>query len=478
VTASRPAEGARSDDADGDRARPGRAFNELVASGRVFVLLCLAWGGGPAAAEWPAEVPAASCLTDGQVNDILALEGVFYLAGAFSHVRPPGTEAGGPEEEERRWFAACDAATGAVLPWDPLVDCTEGNCTNADGRALAVSGDGQWLYLVGKFRTVGGLARRHAARVSPSTAAVDAAWDPDPDDRVQAVRELPDGRILLAGNFTHLGPGALAQAHLAAVAPADGTPDEDFAPVIEAAGFTTVLALDLSPDGSTLYLGGQLELVNGAPRDGAAAVDAATGTLTAPFAPELTDTNPNDPFVQVREIRVDDSWVYLCGDWWETEGVGSESDQRNVNRFDPQDGSVDPSFWVGTDGGVQACALDRTLDVLFVGGHFDCVVKYVNGVPEPGGTPCGSQGTIGWQQRDLFALRLADGAMIDWNPDTGGIPGTWALEVGGGRLAAGGGIFWPRTGEATSENLVVFDLPLFLDGFESGDTGRWSSTSE
>ncbi len=439
-----------------------------------------------ALSQLPGNAPAAACLTDGQVEDILLVDGVAYLAGRFSHVRPPGTAIGDPEEVERVWFAACDAATGAVLAWDPQAGCDPATypacASNPRGQTLALAADRQSLYLGGKFRTVAGAERRHAARVARSNAALDPSWLPEPNDRVQRIAVAPSGaRVYVAGNFTQIGGCAPApcHAHLAAVDPATGAVVEIFDPEVAAAedGFTTVYSLAFSSDGGTLYFGGQFDEVDGLARSSAAAVDAATGTLPTPFAPRLVDANPSDPAVQVHDIRLNGPWVYLCGDWWATADLGDQQNQRNVNRFAATTGAVDLDFWIATDGGVQACALDLDLGLLFVGGHFDCVREWLDSTtpadPDPG--PCGTDPLfLGTPQRDLFALSLADGALVSWNPDTGGAAGTWAMARGEGRLLVGGELFWPRTGAATHQTLLAFDLPLFADGFEGGDAGRWS----
>ncbi len=439
-------------------------------------------------AQLPANAPTAACLTDGTVHDLLLADGVVYLAGAFSHVRPPGTAIGDPAEVERLWFAACDAATGAVLAWDPQATCDSDlypSCaSNPRGQTLALSADRQSIYLGGKFRAVGGQARRHAARVSRSTAAVDAGWLPEPNDRVQRILLAPDGaRVYLAGNFTQAGGCAPApcHAHLAAVDPTTGAALAGFDPTIDTSGggFTTVYSLAFSADGATLYLGGQFDTVDTLARSSAAAVDAATGMTPTPFAPRLADSNPSDPAVQVHDIQVDHDWVYLCGDWWATADLGDQQNQRNVNRFAPADGAVDLDFWIATDGGVQACALDPNLGVLFVGGHFDCVRAWLDSdTPvDPSPAQCGTDPLfVGTQQRDLFALTLASGDLLPWNPDTGGAAGTWAMARAEGRLLVGGELFWPRTGAATHQTLLAFDLPLFADGFEAGDSDRWSAT--
>ena len=97
----------------------------------------VASSGTAARAVEPPATPRAACLVDDQVEDVLVHQGVQYLAGRFFHVRPPGTEPGAPEEVARTWFAACDAETGAVLPWNPLVDCVGGGSTCNNPRASA-----------------------------------------------------------------------------------------------------------------------------------------------------------------------------------------------------------------------------------------------------------------------------------------------------------------------------------------------------
>ena len=454
------------------------------------LLLCAAFAdSGPLiAAQMPGNAPQAACLADGQVEDILVVDGVAYLAGRFQNVRPPGEVIGGPLEVARNWFAACDVATGAVLAWNPQATCDTGpfpSCANEPrGQTLALSPDRLSIYLGGKFRAIGGVTRRDAAKVSRANAALDPNWLPEPNNRVQRLVVAPDGaRVYIAGNFTAVGGCNTTPCHayLAAVSPATGLLDATFDPSIESDGgaFATVYAVALSQDSQTLYLGGEFDTVNTIRRSGAAAVDSATGTTATLFAPALTDTNPNDAEVQVYDIQVDRDWIYLCGDWWATEGIGDQQNQRNVNRFAPSSGAVDPGSWIATDGGVQACALDPDLGVLFVGGHFDCVRAWLDSTTPVEANPpqCGTDPLfVGTQQRDLFALTVADGTLLPWNPDTAGAAGTWALTRDNGRLLVGGQLAWPRTGTATHQSLLAYPLPLFADGFEQENSDRWSTT--
>ena len=110
----------------------------------------------------------------------------------------------------------------------------------------------------------------------------------------------------------------------------------------------------------------------------------------------------------------------------------------------------------------------------------DCVRAWADSTTPVDPTPaqCGSDALfVGTQQRDLFALTVAGGDLLPWNPDTGGAAGTWAIARGngGGRLLIGGELAWPRTGTASHQSLLSFPLPLFADGFEGENSDRWSA---
>ena len=100
-------------------------------------------------------------------------------------------------------------------------------------------------------------------------------------------------------------------------------------------------------------------------------MDTATGLITTGFSPDLIDTNPVDSRVQVRSIGVKDEWVYLCGDWWTTEGRGDGDEQRNFGRFN-RGGEADPTLEPWTDGGIRDCEFVGD-DLITLGGHFDVV---------------------------------------------------------------------------------------------------------
>ena len=150
-----------------------------------------------------------------------------------------------------------------------------------DGRvnAVAYSPDGKTLYLGGVFShlcpalqttcdgtgpsdlTVHGLAAVDAATGQPRTGFL-----PEPDGEVSALAVSPDGATLYAGGaFSHMnGAGAAGEVHrkLAAVSTSTGLAASSWSPVIN----SSVRALALSPDASTLYLGGAFTTIDGAQR--------------------------------------------------------------------------------------------------------------------------------------------------------------------------------------------------------------------
>jgi hypothetical protein len=118
----------------------------------------------PAAAIVSAS-PDTMCQTNGRVNAVAYLGGTRYLGGSFTTVN--GTS--------RNRLAACDAATGNLLGWNP-------NANNVV-RALKVSPAGTRVYVGGDFSAVGGAARSRVAALSPSSGAA-FGWSPYVNDSV------------------------------------------------------------------------------------------------------------------------------------------------------------------------------------------------------------------------------------------------------------------------------------------------------
>ena len=199
--------------------------------------------------------PLPTAQINGVVWDQTIVGNVVYVVGEFSKARP----AGSPKEQNespRSNAMAYDITTGELLDWAPQL--------NAAANAIEASPDGSTLYIGGKFTSVNG---QPASRL----AAVDTAGQHKP----------------LNGGT----PGG-------AVSPND-----------------TVRDLELSPDGSTLYMAGLFTQVNDLERLRAAAVDLKTQQVTN-FAPQVDD----DSEVRAITVAADGSAVAIGGSFETVEG--------------------------------------------------------------------------------------------------------------------------------------------------------------
>jgi Concanavalin A-like lectin/glucanases superfamily len=96
------------------------------------------------------------------------------------------------------------------------------------------------------------------------------------------------GAVYVGGQFSSVRPpgdpqgtGEVARTFLAAFDSGTGALVTSFSPTITGGSAAEVTALAVSPDGSTLYVGGSFNHVNGAYRDNLAAFDLSTGSLTS-----------------------------------------------------------------------------------------------------------------------------------------------------------------------------------------------------
>ncbi|NNE73972.1 MAG: delta-60 repeat domain-containing protein [Acidimicrobiales bacterium] len=236
--------------------------------------------------------------------------------------------------------------------------------------AMAISGN--WLYVVGDYMTtIDGDLYSRAARVDVTTGLVDPNWRPQIVGSVRAVAVHLSG-VLVGGNITIVDGTPVKR--LVRLSEVDGSIDPGFVVDVEnSTGWENVQAITIHRSGDVL-IGGMFDTVNGTSRSSVARLDPASAAVQ-PFDPDLTDTNPADPMVQVESIVEHGGKIYLCGDWWETEGIGDEENQRNVGRFDPATGAADLTWLPSIGRGLRACAIDNNGTELVVTGDHN----FVNG---------------------------------------------------------------------------------------------------
>src|SRR5699024_3461501 len=120
-----------------------------------------------------------------------------------------------------------------------------------------------------------------------------------------------------------------------------------------------VLALELSPDGSRLYVGGAFTSVDGQSRYRLAALDTETGELIASWKPAANTV--------VQDIVATDSTVYVVGEFSNIDGVA----RTGVAALSAQSGEVlDFEATLAGGYGVRAAVLSPDESKLVIAGSF------------------------------------------------------------------------------------------------------------
>jgi len=321
-----------------------------------------------------------TCETNGRVNAVVYLGGTIYLGGSFTSV--DGTA--------RNRLAACDAASGNLLAWNPSA--------NGVVRALAVSPAGTRVYVGGDFTAVGGASRARVAALSPSSGAA-FGWNPYVNDSVKAVTTSNSGATVYVGGDFSSAEGA-GRRRLAAFNATSGNISTTFKPSVSngAGNFATVLAMDVSPDGDSLYFSGDFALVNGHSRRNAAAVSTGIATLRA-WSPASSGDVAGDII-----LSPSGRTVFVAG----------RATGGYVQAYGPSTGGS-PVFNVGTNGDVEALAIVSS--TLYIGGHFT---------------------TVGGAGRDHLAALSGSGGLLSWAPAANGVFGAFDAAITSTRVAFGG----------------------------------------
>ncbi|HET7225413.1 MAG TPA: FlgD immunoglobulin-like domain containing protein [Candidatus Eisenbacteria bacterium] len=329
---------------------------------------------------------------NGPVYAMYLFAGVLYVGGSF-------TSAGGLA---RTCLAALDTLTGGAHPWNP----------GADGEVHAICPFGSSMFVGGQFFHLGGLARGRIAAVD-TAGVVWPTWDPEANGQVLTIgvrHTLVPNTVTVYAGGDYSAIGGQARNSLAAIDATSGSatfgqatafnPNANNAvrtmiivgtlsPTIYVGGdFTaiggvgrnalaalngsgaatawnpgitngggrlvspSVFALALS--GTTMYVGGSFDFINGQPRFDAGALDTGTGAVSA--------WNP-DPAGRVNAIGLGMFSEYLGGEFASLGGVV----RHNVAALDLVTGEAngwDPN----SDGEVDALQVVNGL--IYAGGQF------------------------------------------------------------------------------------------------------------
>jgi large repetitive protein len=389
------------------------------------------------------------------------------------------------------------APAASAAPVSPTADP---GFWQTDGRVdtVAYSPDGTVVYLGGIFdhlcpptvtpctaTTSGALPISYLAALNVSTGAPITTFTPTPDGEVLSMLPSPDGSTLYVGGvFNHIG--TVVRHKLAGISTSTGTAISTWNPNVSA----LVNALALSPDGSTLYLGGDFKKVSTVARTELAAVTAystsAPKSTLLPWNPAPSGTTTIDkgnliPSTINSLVVRSDGQVYAGGVFTQIGGAA----ENNVAALGPATGGglgtavhgfgISPAviyvvlnldltpggtelfasgrgpggfiraynsssgaqLWaVKVDGDVQAAVATDT--VVYFGGHFQNIT-----IP---GT------SLQTRRYHMAAVDTATGATDPWNPTANSDFGVYGMAWTPGHVMAGGDFtqidYQPQEGDA------------------------------
>jgi hypothetical protein len=283
---------------------------------------------------------------------------------------------------------------GALLPTgkaDPAFAPT----TNGEVRAVAASEDGTRVFLGGTFTEVNGVPRQNLAAVDAVTGALIEDWQADTTGTIPTVKsfDVVGNKLYVGGKFSGIDGTAKGKLAVLDVGTGNLLPWNTWVN-------GNVNEVRVSPDGATVWIGGSFNKVRGITRSYFAGVDAVTGFPT--------DFNRNGfgGYVITVAVSDDGSTVY------------ASSENNIVFAYRPAVSSVE--IWQRKmSGNTHAIAVSPT--EIYIGGHFA-------GFNQPN-----------INRPFLASIDTATGAPTSWDPKASGVKsGTWALEIDGNLLHAGG----------------------------------------
>lgn len=379
-----------------------------------------------AATAWNPNIPVSSTF----VTEVEVTASAVYVGGYFG-------ELGG---QQRSNVGAIDRVTGQVLPWDPQLATS-----NSDSRIIGLSAlaiEGSDVYLGGYFASAGpnianisGIARLNA------DGSLDTDWDTEIAGAVSQIVATSTS-LYVIGSFTGFGhdAGFVQRRHLAALNPADGSVRTAFSADLTGYLFETG---SLTLSGSTLYIGGCLQSINGQARSGIGAVDATTGNVTS------WNPGAQPAGTCVNRVAAIGSTVYVSGFFT---AIGGQN-RAGIAGLDAT--TANATGWAPP-------------------ASFNAIAS------SPIGLILGGNGNVGVSP--LSAVNPTTGAQVPWTTSLSGIPeGTWvsavavsptAIYAGGPFWKAGGlsrpriASFSPTTGAPTAWNPGADEevVALALDG--------------
>ena len=357
------------------------------------------------------EEPAGNTpdVLDGTVRSLARVGDQIVVGGTFTQVRNPNTSA----IIERRNLFAFDVATGRVsTAFDPA----------PAGRVYDVEAapDGRSVYVAGAFTSAWGAASSNLVKADVASGDEVAAFDaPTLSGQVRDVT-VADGRLWVAGKFTHIG--GRAQRALGTLDATTGRYDDYFTGVLAGthrdidqyrSDRTNVLQITTDPAGDSLVAVGNFTSVDGVSRHQVAKLDiSGASPALSPWSTQLYTqawSRSFETYMTDVEYSPDGSF-FVVSTTGAYGGSGSNSGTSGcdvVARWEDDTAAQARPTWTAYPGGDTTWTVEVTDDVVYVGGH----QRWQN---NPGAGDRPGPGAV--EREGFAALDTVNGLPYSWNP--------------------------------------------------------------
>ncbi len=258
--------------------------------------------------------------TNGVVRALAVSQGRVVVGGDFTQIRPGAGQSG--SARAMVGLAILDAATGAPTTCQLPVS---GGAARVN--TVEASPDGTTVFVGGDFGSIGGVSRSRLAEIDVASCTVRAFSVSSISSVVRSLEVTADA-VYFGGTFQSVAglqrrsfakvdrTGALDQNFVAdAVGNMLTRPEPGVECRVEVDANTQGTAIEISPDGSTVILGGSFYTVNGVNTHSIAAIDATTGAVTRAYPANPNSWNSSSNFIHpcsfTKAITSDNSAFYI-----------------------------------------------------------------------------------------------------------------------------------------------------------------------
>ena len=350
-----------------------------------------------------------------KVNAILPMGGRVYVGGTFTGVRNSSSS----QKLVRHGLFALDPATRQV---DPAFVAD----VDAAVEALAPSPDGTAVFAAGAFNTVNGGDFPKLAKLDARTGSPVAGFRPRPSAEVKDIA-LAGNRLLLAGPFSSVqgqsrGGLAALDAGTGALDPGVDIPFDR----PRQGSIPRVEAIVVTPDGTTLAVGGNFTRAAGVERWQVALLDITAGRPAA-LVNWHTDRF-NDTVVSERshdvpacasgfDSHVKDMDMSPDGSYFVVVTTGGYTSRGplcdTASRWDTSArGEELQPVWDNYVGGDTLTGVAATGAAVYVSGHF----RWMNNYHNDGSASDANPGDGSVEREAIAALDPLSGLPLPWNP--------------------------------------------------------------